>query len=229
MKIGIIGAMRSEMDVIKSKVEDPRSQNISGIDFIEGRIHDVPVVVATSGVGKVFAGICAQTMILKYRPDLIINVGIAGSLSRQLNIGDVAIADAVVQHDMDTTGAGDEPGLISGINKIEIPTDRRVMEELAVSSESLGFKTCLGVIASGEIFVQNAQRKKYIVDNFRAIACEMEGAGVGQVCYVNDVPFCVIRAISDNGDENATADYTMSIEMAADRATQVIDDYLKRI
>ena len=226
-KVGIIGAMKSEMDGIKSKVKDPEIRTISGIDFMAGELCGIPVIVATSGIGKVFAGMCAQTMILEYEPDLIINVGVAGSLSPELNIGDIAVASAVVQHDMDTTGIGDPPGLISGIDMIEIPSSEYAVRGLARAAEDLGFHRISGIIASGDSFIQNADRKKSITENFGAIACEMEGAGVGQVCYVNDVPFCVLRAISDNGDENATSDYGMSIDMAAERASQVMESFLK--
>ena len=120
-RIGIIGAMKSEMDAIKAAIEGPEKEVISGIEFIRGSLEGVPVVVATSGIGKVFSGMCAQTMILRYEPEMIINVGVAGSLTSDLNIGDIAVAESVVQHDMDTTGIGDPLGLISGINIIHIP------------------------------------------------------------------------------------------------------------
>lgn len=218
--------MKTEMDDIKSMVEASSVKRISGIDFTEGRIGDIPVVVATSGVGKVFASMCAQTMILVYGPDMIINVGIAGSLTPELNIGDIAVAEDVVQHDMDTTGAGDPPGMISGINKIKLPCDPDTVTGLMQSATDLGMHCLKGTIASADIFVQQKKLKESIVKKFGAISCEMEGAGIGQVCYVNKVPFCVIRAISDNGDENATGDYDMSLAMAADRATRVLLKFL---
>ena len=227
MKIGIIGAMKSEMDAIKSHVEGPEVKTIGGVDFIEGKLKGVSVVVATSGIGKVAAGICAQSMILEYKPDTIINIGVAGSLTPELNIGDIAVATAVVQHDMDTTGLGDPIGFISGLAIVEIPSSRDAADALARTATELGFKNRQGVIATGDIFVTSTEKKKSIIDSFGSIACEMEGAGVGQACYVNGVPFCVLRAISDNGDENVHQDYHMSLEMAADRATQVMENYLE--
>ena len=227
-RVGIIGAMKSEMDAIKSHMTDPKIRTISGVDFIEGELCGHPVVVATSGIGKVFAAICAQTMILEYRPDLMINIGVAGSLTPDLNIGDIAVAKAVVQHDMDTCGLGDPVGMISGLNMVEIPSDPEAAEGLIKSAEELGFHHVYGIIGSGDIFVQEEDRKKYISETFGAIACEMEGGSIGHVCYVNEVPFCILRAISDNGDKNATSDYDMSLEMAADRATQVMENFLAR-
>lgn len=226
MKVGIIGAMASEMDGIKSHVEGASVRTVAGVDFVEGKLEGVNVVAATSGIGKVAAGICAQTMILEYEPDLIINVGVAGSLTPELNIGDIAVATAVVQHDMDTIGLGDPPGFISGLNIVEIPSSEDAMEGLAKGSMSLGYRTKKGVIATGDVFVTSTEKKKSITDSFGAIACEMEGAGVGQTCYSNGVPFCVLRAISDNGDENVHQDYHMSLDMAADRATRVLELYL---
>ena len=226
-KIGIIGAMKKEMDDIKAMVSFPESETISGIEFIRGSIHGTPVVVATCGIGKVFAGMCAQTMIMRYDPDMIINVGVAGSLSADLNIGDIAVASGVVQHDMDSSGLGDPPGMISGINIIEIPSDEKTRRSLMACANSLGYKAKEGVIATGDIFIKDKEKKKSLTEDFSAIACEMEGAGIGQVCYVNHKPFCVLRAISDNGDENATGDYDMSVEMAARRATDIIELFLK--
>lgn len=224
--VGIIGAMKSEMDRIKAKVTNPRITRISDIDFVEGEIGGVPVVVVTCGIGKVFAALCTQTMILKFAPKMIINVGVAGSLSKDLNIGDIAVAESVVHHDLDTSGLGDPPGLISGLNMIWLPCDQDAVEGLSASARRLGFHHCRGVIASGDIFIRESARKRRIADDFQAVACEMEGAGVGQVCYINHVPFCVLRAISDNGDEAVFHEYPMSLDMAAERASQVMEDYL---
>lgn len=221
--------MASEMDGIKSHVEGASVRTIAGVDFVEGKLSGIPVVAATSGIGKVAAGICAQAMILEYEPDLVINVGVAGSLSPELNIGDIAVASAVVQHDMDTVGLGDPPGMICGLNIVEIPSSEDAVEDLEKSSMDLGFKTKKGIIATGDVFVTSTEKKQLIVESFHAIACEMEGAGVGQACYSNGVPFCVLRAISDNGDENVHQDYHMSLDMAAERATQVMEGYLESL
>ncbi len=225
--IGIIGAMAQEMDDIKSRIEEPQKQEIGGNTFVRGTLCGVDAVACACGIGKVFAAICAQTMILEYAPDLIINIGVSGSLTRTLNIGDIAVASEVVQHDMDTTAFGDRPGLLSGINVVEIAASGPDAQMLQQAAAELGFHVESGVIASGDVFMQDPERKKYVADTFKAISCEMEGAAIGQTCYVNGTPFCVLRAISDNGDEDAQSDYSMSLEMAADRATQVLYRYLQ--
>ncbi len=226
-KVGIIGAMTSEMDAIKAMISNPQTEEYSGITFVKGQIHGVDVIASTSGIGKVFAAMCAQTLILKYQPDLVINIGVSGSLHQDLNIGDIAIADAVVQHDMDTTAFGDPPGLISGLGQVQIRCSEDAVRMLEECAERLNFHHRTGIIASGDVFMQDRTRKHWVADTFQAISCEMEGASIGQVCCVNKVPFCILRAISDNGDETAGNDYSMSLEMAADRATQVMDGFLE--
>ena len=122
--IGIIAAMNVEMESLRSHIENPVSKNISGITFVSGTLEGKEVVTAVCGIGKVFAALCAQTMILRYQPECIINTGVAGTLTDALTIGSVAVSSGVVQHDMDTSPLGDPLGLISGINKVVIPADK---------------------------------------------------------------------------------------------------------
>lgn len=225
--IGIIGAMQVEIDKIKSTVENPITQTISGIDFVSGTIHGHEAVVAVCGIGKVFAAVCAQTMILKYNPDVIINVGVAGTLTDKLSIADIAVASDVVQHDMDTSPLGDPVGLVSGINVIKFPADLKTVEKIEKSIDNLGINRTRGTIASGDQFMSDKDKKKKIVDNFDAIACEMEGASIGHVCYINGVDFAVIRSISDSADDSAFMDYPEFVKKAAANSSAVIDGYFK--
>ena len=224
--VGIIGAMAPEMEAIKAMVHQPKITEISGIQFVQGIIHGVGVVAATCGIGKIHAAICAQTMILEFHPDLIINVGVAGSLTPDLNIGDIAIADRVVQHDMDASPIGFPQGFLPGLDEVYLPCNSEVVRRMENCAEKLGYHYRTGVIATGDVFMTDSERKKHVADTFHAISCEMEGGSIGQVCCVNGTDFCILRAISDNGDEDAHRDYTMSLEMAADRATQVMDRFL---
>lgn len=228
-RIGIIGAMTSEMDAIKNMVQGAEITEISGISFVHGTIHGVEVVAATCGIGKVFAAICAQTMILKFQPDLIINIGVAGSLSPDLNIGDIAIADKVVQHDMDASPIGLPAGTLAGIGLVYLPCRGEVVQWMKACADSLAYHCLTGVIATGDVFMTDPERKKHVADTFGAISCEMEGGSIGHVCYVNGTDFCILRAISDNGAEDAHKEYNMSLEMAADRATQVMDRFLRGV
>ena len=224
--IGIIGAMKIETDAIKSMLKNKRSEQISGIDFVLGEYNGYAVVVAQCGIGKVFAAMCAQTMILQYSVSEIINVGVAGTLCKELGLLDIAISTAVVEHDMDTSPLGDPVGLISGINVIEMPACNRLVNQFAkIATENKKNFVC-GVIASGDQFIGNKEKKAFIHNTFRAIACEMEGAAIGHVCYVNNVDFVIIRAISDNADDTAGAmEYPELCRHAAEQSQQILQAY----
>ena len=194
------------------------------------------MVCAVCGVGKVFAAICAQTMILKFHPSLIINVGVAGSLSDSLNVADMVIARQLVQHDMDVTALGVPRGQILGSDIRYIPTSDDIRDELFSSIMLLNaekafgdreVKALQGTIASGDQFISSKGKKQLIVEEFEAIACEMEGAAIAQVCYVNKLPFCVLRAISDSADAGAKMDYPAFVELAASNSAKVIKRFLK--
>ncbi len=227
VQIGIIGAMKIEVDAIQALMKDAEKQIISGITFISGELYDKTIVVAECGIGKVFAAICAEAMILNFNPDVIINTGVAGGLEASLKIGDIAIAQSVVQHDMDTSPLGDPVGLISGINIINIPCDKNIVEMLINVVNDLGINCVSGVIASGDQFINGAEKKEWLVKNFNAISCEMEGASIGHVCYVNKVPFCVVRSISDGADDDSHMDYPEFCKLAAKNSTEVIKAFVK--
>ena len=225
---GIICAMQLEMDGLRAQMPDTVSETVSGIEFVRGTLCGAPVVTAVCGVGKVFAALCAQTMILRYAPARLINTGVAGSLSPALTIGNIAIARDVVQHDMDTSPLGDPVGLLSGINIVHIPADPALGEALEASAAACGLTVRRGTIATGDQFISSGEQKSRIRDSFDAIACEMEGGAIGHVCYVNGIPFAVLRAISDGGDEEASMDYPTFARMAAENSVRVLTDYLAR-
>lgn len=225
---GIICAMQLEMDGLRAQMTDTVSETVSGIEFVRGTLCGAPVVTAVCGVGKVFAALCAQTMILRYAPARLINTGVAGSLSPALTIGNIAIARDVVQHDMDTSPLGDPVGLLSGINIVHIPADPALGEALEASAAACGLTVRRGTIATGDQFISSGEQKSRIRDSFDAIACEMEGGAIGHVCFVNGIPFAVLRAISDGGDEEASMDYPTFARMAAENSVRVLTDYLAR-
>ena len=224
--IGIIGAMDIEVENIKALLSDITTERVSGIDFVKGKFSQKDVVVAKCGVGKVFSALCTEAMILKYNPKVIINVGVAGCLTPELKIGDIVIADKVVQHDMDTSPLGDPIGMLSDINIVHIPTDKDVTALLEESVKSAGFDFRTGTIASGDQFIADKEKKDFIKSNFGAISCEMEGGSIGHVCYVNGVDFCVVRAISDSANGEASVDYPEFMKMAAENSIRVIKKFL---
>jgi len=223
--IGVIGAMDIEVDALIATMQDIEEKVISSVRYVKGKLYDKDVVVAKCGIGKVFAAICAQTMILEYAPGVIINTGVAGSLEKGFNVLDVAVAKSVVQHDMDTSAIGDPKGLISGINVIYIDTSEKVSAALKNASLSVKCNVREGVIASGDKFMAVPQEKEEINREFGAVACEMEGASIGQVCYVNKVPFGILRTISDG--DGAEMDYMTFAPKAAMQATEIVKEFIK--
>lgn len=225
--IGLICAMEVEAARLKEAMQNSKTQHISGIEYVEGRLFGQDAVVAVCGVGKVFAAICAQTMLLRYQPDIILNTGVAGTLSDKLRIGDIVIANNVVQHDMDTSPLGDPPGSISGINRVYFPCSEPIIRDMQASIQGLpGLRCEVGVIASGDQFICDAEKKRTISNTFGAIACEMEGAAIGQVCYVNQVDFCVLRAISDGADETSHMDFMEFVAIAAKNSCILLEAFL---
>lgn len=229
VELGIIAAMDKEADPLIEQMTDTVTETVSGITFTVGNLRGHSAVVAVCGIGKVFAAMCAQTMILQYAPARIINTGVAGSLSTNLKIGDLAIAENVVQHDMDTSALGDPKGLISGINEVYLDADRDLAALLIDTAKDIGVNARLGVIASGDQFVSDDARKEFIRCNFDGIACEMEGAAIGQVCFVNRVPFAIIRAISDDASGEAQMDYPQFVNMAAQRSVALLCRMAERL
>lgn len=227
MKTGIIGAMDIEVSELIESMENIKKETISSITYYEGTLYGKNVVLAKCGVGKVHAAVCAQTMILKYHPDVIINTGVAGSLSSELNIADLVISDNVVQHDFDTSGIGDPVGLISGLNLINIPCSGRLVGQIEKSAKAIEeTNAVVGTVASGDQFICSQDKRDCIVKNFNAICAEMEGAAIGHVCYLNSVDFCVVRAISDKADGSADMDFPTFVQIAAKKSTKLIKTFL---
>ena len=229
--IGIIGAMEVEVAILKEKMEDVRIIKKASMDFYEGILAGKKVVVVRSGIGKVNAGICAQILADVFSVDAIINTGIAGSLNKNINIGDIVLSTDVVQHDMDATGFGYRKGQIPQMPVFFFNADdnlRRLAAEVCkeVNPDIQVFK---GRIASGVQFVCDQDVKNRIVSEFSAYATEMEGAAIGQAAYLNEIPFLVVRAISDKADGSAQMDYSEFEKAAVDHSVRLTLNMLARI
>lgn len=220
MTIGIIAAMQMELENLKQAMEQTGTETISGMEFVRGTIAGKTIVAVVCGIGKVYAAICAQTMILRYAPDAVINIGVAGTLTDKLGVLDIAIADSVCQHDMDTSALGDPVGLVSGANRIFFPANLVLVHALSEAAEKCGFRSLTGRIASGDQFIHEPERKRWINDTFSASAVEMEGGSIGQVCYANNVPFAVLRCISDG--DGGEMDYQEFAPKAAVQSVRVV-------
>lgn len=225
-KIGILCAMPIEAAALEAAMEQKSEKTVSGIRFVKGILDKKETVLAVCGVGKVAAALAAEALLLTYAPDALLNTGVAGSLWPELVVGDAVVADAVVQHDMNTTALGDPRGLISGPNIIQIPTDEPLRQGLLSAAGKENIRAFCGTVASGDLFVADARQKEKIAKEFGAIACEMEGAAIGQVAFTNRVPFAVLRTISDGGDG---MEYSRFLPFAAARSAALTRTFLTLI
>jgi len=214
MKIAIMGAMPEEVEPIVAKLDNLKETVYGANKYYEGSYHGQEVVVAYSKIGKVFATLTATMLIEKFGCDTLLFSGVAGAISDDLKIGDLIIADGLCQHDLDITAFGHPFGYVPE-GEVCIPTDinlRNIAKEVA-SSKGLTLKE--GVIATGDQFVANAARKDWIGSEFKADALEMEGASVAVVCSSLDVPFFILRAISDSADMDASFNFDAFLESSA--------------
>jgi len=224
--IGIIGAMDIEVKGILDMMQDIKSKTVAGTVFHSGRLDDAQVVAAICGIGKVNAAMCTQAMICMFSPKVIINSGVAGGMHESLNIGDIVISDDLVQHDVDGAEFGYEAGIIPGLKKGFFAADRELIKQTKDACDSIfanSAKTAyIGRIASGDQFISSAAEKGRIQKLFGAYAVEMEGAAIAQVCYLNHVPFVVIRSISDKADGSADVDFGKFVDEAAKTSIKVV-------
>lgn len=225
--IGIIGAMNVEVEKLKNIIENKKTVFYSGIEFVSGQIFGKDVVVAKCGIGKVFAAICTQTMILKFSPSVVINTGVAGAIDSRLKIGSVAIGYDTVQYDMDTTDFGDPLGMISGLNIVHMECKGEAKDKVLQYADKLSLNVLSGTIASADIFLSDRDYKNTLKNNFSAIACDMESGSINHVCFVNDVDCVIVRAISDTADDESIGNYTEFLQSSAEKAVSVVLEYIK--
>lgn len=228
--IGIICAMQIEADGIIALCENVKTRTHAKMKFTLGTLHGKDVCIVVCGVGKVNAAMCALMLIEKYKPNLVLNSGVAGSLSPIVGIGDIVVATKSVEHDMNGTALGDKQGEITfpDGNMMFFECDKQASTLLAaICKEIPDTKVAQGIIASGDIFVSDRKQRFKINDRFGALACEMEGAAIGHVCVRCEVPYGIIRAISDDLDENKGMDFVKFCELASKKTVAAVSGFVK--
>jgi adenosylhomocysteine nucleosidase len=210
-------------DSLKKAVSDAKTTSIGSMEFCEGMLDGQSVVIVKCGVGKVNAGNCAQILISIFGVNRIINTGVAGSLDASIDIGDIVVSTDAVQHDFDLTPLGYAPGALYEIGSPSLPADV-FMRESAVNA----VRQCApevhvfeGRVCTGDQFIASAEQKDAIIAVFGGLCCEMEGGAIAQICCQNEVPFVIIRAISDKADGSAEMDYTEFEHAAAVRCAAI--------
>lgn len=227
-KYGIIAAMKEEMQEIEKLMTEKQIKMIYELNFIKGKINNTDVVLVEAGIGKVNAARTTQLLIDNFDVEAIINVGSGGSCNDELDIGDIVIAEKLVQHDFDITAFGHPKGYISNVGQyVECDSQLiRKMKETVSRLQDKRFKIKLGVIASGDIFCTELQMKDKIRSKFNSDAIEMEGAAIAQVCKLDNIPVLVIRSISDKPNGNNHITFEEFLEKASKRCAQIIKEFL---
>lgn len=229
--IGIIGAMEEEVAKLKEEVRNLTITEKAGMEFYQGLLLGKKVVVVRSGIGKVNAGMCTQILADLFQVDAVINTGIAGSLKDEIDIGDIVISTDVLQRDVDVRYFGYELGEIPRMNRLSFPADENLCEICAQASRRVNqdVQVFKGRVVSGDQFVGDKKHKKEISDLFGGYCTEMEGAAIGQAAWLNNIPFVIIRAVSDKADDSAVEDYSVFEGKAIKHSVNLVMEVLKSL
>lgn len=230
MVIGIIGAMDKEINELKSRTEIIKITKKAEMEFFSGKLLDKDVVIVKSGVGKVNAAVCTQILIDYFNVQYVINTGIAGGVKACIKPGDVVISKDLVYHDVDGTAFGDRLGQVPNMNVFNFEADD-FLSQLAVKAAKTNneINVFLGRIISGDQFIADHSKLKFLRDNFDACAVEMEGTAIAHTCYLNKIPFVIIRSISDCADGSAHMDYEKFQSIAIKNSVQILLNMIKEL
>lgn len=230
-KIGIIGAMELEVEELKSQMETKQVVEKAGMRFFEGSLNGKEVVIVQSGIGKVNAGICTQILADQFGIDAVINTGVAGSLRAEINIGDIVVSTDACEHDMDVSPLGYEPGIIPQMKESFFPADETLRKAACEVCREVNpdISVYEGRVVSGDQFISDNQVKERLISMFKGSCAEMEGAAIAHAAYLNNIPYVVIRAISDKADGSAQMDYPEFERQAAKHSARLVETLMTRI
>ena len=220
--IGIIVAMKEELDKLLIYLSNKKETNIKGINIYKGNINNTECIIALSGVGKVNAARTTQIIIDNYNINKIINIGVSGSCTKDLNIGDIVIADKLYQYDFDITMFNHNLGYVPLVGDyIEIPN--KIIKDFI---NKVNQKISIGPLASADRFVSNIKDKLELNNKFNDIACDMESSAIGQVCYLSKIDFLIIRSISDTLNDNITVEFEEFLDSSSEELAKMLLNYL---
>lgn len=225
-KIGIIAAMEEEKNAIKKIMKNTKENKIYELTFTEGTINEKECILVESGVGKVNSSRTTQIMIDKYDIKYIINVGSAGSATDELKIGDIVIGKKIVQHDFDITAFGHKKGYISNVGENMLSDEQLIKKFAEAIKEIKDIKIKIGTIATGDIFCTETKMKNKIKEKFEADAIEMEAASIAQVCYLDKIPFIILRSISDTPNGKNEITFEQYLELASKRCAEILEKFI---
>lgn len=229
--LGIIGAMDTEVAKLKEVMEDVNITKAASMEFYEGRLNGARAVVVKAGVGKVNAACCTQTLIDHFPVSCVINTGIAGSLKAEIDIGDVVLATDAVEHDMDVAALGYAPGKIPDMDVESFEADEKLRKIAKESCEKVNpdISVYEGRVVTGDQFISSKEKKAWLTETFGGCCAEMEGAAIAHAAYLNQVPFLIVRAISDKADDSAQMDYPTFEAKAIEHSVRLIVEMAGRL
>lgn len=230
-KIGIIGAMELEVEQLKSKLENATVTTKAKMDFYQGKLNGTDVVIVRSGIGKVNAALCVQILVDLFEVTHVINTGVAGSLNAKLDIGDILISKDAIHHDMDVRVFGYQLGEVPQMGFREFVADDEMIKQAVASCEKVNpdIHAIVGRVVSGDQFISSKDVKNALIENFNGDCAEMEGASIAHGAVLNNIPFVIIRAISDKADDSAEMDYPSFEHAAAIHSALLVEDMVAKL
>lgn len=224
-KIGIIGAMELEVEQLKEAMEIQGIVKKASMEFYTGTLNGVDVVVVRSGIGKVNAALCVQILADIFQVTHVINTGVAGSLNAALDIGDILVSKDALHHDMDVRVFGYQLGEVPQMGFREFKADEAMIEAAVASCKAVNpdIHVKTGRVVSGDQFISSKEVKEKLIENFAGDCAEMEGASIAHGAYLNNIPFVIIRAISDKADDSAEMDYPTFERAAAKHSARLVE------
>lgn len=225
MKIGIIGAMDVEVASLKAKLNVTNTATFAGMNFCEGTLGETSVVIVQCGICKVNAALCVQLLVDHFAVTHVLNTGVAGSLDSKINIGDIVVSTDAQYHDVDATVFGYQPGEIPQQGIVSFPADPmlRAQAVQAVQKAAPEVQVFEGQVLSGDQFIATKAKKEQLMKDFHGMCCEMEGAAIAQAAHANNIPFVIIRAISDKADESSEESYDVFEGKAARHCAAIVE------
>jgi adenosylhomocysteine nucleosidase len=223
MKVAIIGAMEEEVQLLRNHIENRTVETIAGCEFTSGEMNGVDVVLLRSGIGKVNAAMSTAILLHHFRPDVVINTGSAGGFDQSLNVGDVVISTEVRHHDVDVTAFGYEYGQVPQMPAAYVADEKLKTIAIECAKEMSDIQVTSGLIATGDSFMNDPKRVEYIRDKFTGLqAVEMEAAAIAQVAYQFNVPFVIIRSLSDIAGKESNVSFERYLEKAAVNSANLV-------
>lgn len=227
--LGIIGAMQNEVEQLHDAMEDVEVFEIATMEFCKGKLSGKEVVVVQSGIGKVNAAICTQILVDKFNVSAVLNIGVAGSLRNEINIGDIVISTDAVEHDVNVMALGYERGVIPAMETSVFTADYKLVDLVKeCCKDAVDVAYYEGRVVSGDLFVSDRKIKDKLIDQFDGYCAEMEGGAIAHCAFVNRIPFVIVRAISDKADNSAHMDYPEFEKMAIANSLKLIKEVCRR-